>query len=337
MKPPVKIVAIALLSFVIAASVAFSIPTAYTLHVSRAQEPALATENREFPVSVDPKNKIIIESAEVNAFLQSPSSPLSAAVVGARATLEKVFAWVATSLANAPWYKSLSQVNGTFVTVTPDMRKEQVSEAFASTLKWTSAEKKLFLTKTPDATLPLSEGSYASGTYYVDRGTTPKEAQKLINDRFTNDILSRYSTSTAAVVPLEQALTIASLIERETVGHDDMRLISGIIWNRLFANMNLQLDASLQYAKANKASTATWWPKVLPNDKYLKSPYNTYIHAGLPPTPISNPSAAAVVAALNPLNTPCLYYFHDKSGELHCSDTYAGHVALLKKYYGQGK
>ncbi len=337
MKPSVKIVSITFLSFVIVCSIAFSIPSAYTLHVTRAQNTVVDIEKREFPVTVDPKNKIIIESAEVNAFLQSAASPLSAAVLGAGSSIGKLFAWVATSLANAPWYKSLSQVNGNFVTVTPDMRKEQVAEAFASALKWNSVQKKAFLTKSSNATLPLTEGSFAPGTYFVDRGTTPLDAQLLVNDRFESDILSRYSTSTAAVVPLEQALTIASLIERETIGHDDMRLISGIIWNRLFANMNLQLDASLQYAKANKTSTQSWWPKVVPSDKYLKSPFNTYINAGLPPTPISNPSAAAVVAALNPLNTPCLYYFHDTLGEFHCSDTYAGHVALLKKYYGRGK
>ena len=116
-----------------------------------------------------------------------------------------------------------------------------------------------------------------------------------------------------------------------------MRIISGIIWNRLFANMNLQIDATVQYAKANKASVNSWWPAVLPRDISIKSPYNTYTNPGLPPTPIANPSVAAILAALNPVSTPCFYYFHDKMGQFHCSTTYAEHVALLKKYYGQGK
>jgi UPF0755 protein len=102
--------------------------------------------------------------------------------------------------------------------------------------------------------------------------------------------------------------------------------------------MNLQLDATLQYAKAQKSPIAgSWWPQVVPKDKYINSPYNTYLHAGLPPTPIASPSVAAVLAALNPVNTPCLFYFHDRNGNFHCTDTYAAHVALLKKYYGQGK
>ena len=116
-----------------------------------------------------------------------------------------------------------------------------------------------------------------------------------------------------------------------------MRAISGIIWNRLVANMNLQIDATLQYAKANSTATKSWWPKVTPADLSRKSPYNTYVHSGLPPTPIANPSVAAVLAALNPLNTSCMFYFHDNAGRFHCSDTYTEHVTLLKKYFGQGK
>jgi UPF0755 protein len=125
-----------------------------------------------------------------------------------------------------------------------------------------------------------------------------------------------------------------------------MRIISGIIWNRLFNNMNLQIDATLQYAKASEPDGKTsqrgevagnWWPAVLPKDKYIKSPYNTYENPGLPPGPIATPSVAAVLAALNPVPTSCLYYFHDANGVFHCSDTYVEHVALLKEYYGQGK
>ena len=114
-----------------------------------------------------------------------------------------------------------------------------------------------------------------------------------------------------------------------------MRMISGIIWNRLFINMNLQIDATLQYAKAE--TTKSWWPPVVPKDKYISSKYNTYAHKGLPPGPIASPSIAAVIAALNPKPTDCVFYFHDKRGQFHCSADYKGHVRLLKQYYGQGK
>jgi UPF0755 protein len=166
----------------------------------------------------------------------------------------------------------------------------------------------------------------------------PEGVATLVHDRFDADILSKYSPSTAEQVPLEQALTVASLIEREAGSWDDMRMISGIIWNRLFKGMKLQIDATLQYAEANQRAGKTgWWPSVEPKDKYIKSAYNTYQHVGLPPAPIANPSLAAVLAALNPKKTDCLYYFHDSHGVFHCSKTYAEHVKLLKKYYGQGR
>ena len=157
-----------------------------------------------------------------------------------------------------------------------------------------------------------------------------------IYDRFTTEILERYSTTTASRVPLRDALIIASLIEREAGGWHDMRDISGVIWNRIFTGMNLQIDATLQYAKADGAK-GNWWPKPVPDDKYVKSRFNTYRYNGLPPAPIASPSVAAVVAALNPKKTDCLFYFHDSRGRFHCSPDYEGHVKLLKKHYGRGK
>ncbi|MEK7114181.1 MAG: endolytic transglycosylase MltG, partial [Patescibacteria group bacterium] len=198
-------------------------------------------------------------------------------------------------------------------------------------------QKKEFTTAARGESLPLLEGSFSPGIYLLAEDTTPREAQALVNELFTEDILSHYGPETANVVPLEQALTIASLIEREAGGPDDMRLISGIIWNRLFINMRLQIDATLQYAKANGVAGVGWWPKPVPADRFRKSPYNTYLYSGLPPTPIANPSVASVLAALNPRNTSCLFYFHDAAKQFHCTDTYAEHVALLKKYFGRGK
>ena len=83
---------------------------------------------------------------------------------------------------------------------------------------------------------------------------SPTAVQNLVNQKFTENVLSHYGTTTAQIVPINDALTIASLIQREASGPDDMRTISGIIWNRLFANMNLQIDATVQYAEANKKS-----------------------------------------------------------------------------------
>ena len=326
-----KPLGLVLILLIIIGALLYSLPYTLTLFIKNQ---TAATKFAQFPVTVNPKNKTIVESATVDAYLNSAGSPMQAAVGN---VFWNTFEWLAMSIADIPWYQSIAAVNGRFVNIKPGMRKEQVANAFAVPLKWDSASKQQFLTPEKNASLPLSEGSFASAVYFVGVGTTPQTAQTMVNDQFTKDVLSRYSTSTAEIVPLNQALTIASLIQRETGGNDDMRLISGIIWNRIFTNMNLQIDATLQYAKVSSATNGNWWPEVKPADKYRKSLYNTYLHPGLPPTPIASPSVAAIVAALNPTKTDCLFYFHDKTGEIHCSKTYAEHVTLLKKFYGKGK
>lgn len=322
---------------VIVAGVVFSLPALLAIGVQHEQERAVSAMREQFPVTVDPRNKAIVENAQVNAFLEGADSPLQAAAGGAENIFRNVFAWIAITIADAPWYQSIAAADGRFVNATPGMRKEQVAGAFANVLAWDATQKKEFLTAPPSSSLPLTEGSFSPGIYFVETDTTPSAAQALVNERFYENILSRYGTTTSQVVPLEQALTIASLIEREAGGADDMRIISGIIWNRLFINMNLQIDATLQYVKANSGAGAGWWPVPVPADRFRKSPYNTYLHPGLPPTPIANPSVASVLAALNPKNTSCLFYFHDATRGFHCTDTYTEHVALLKKYYGRGK
>jgi UPF0755 protein len=94
--------------------------------------------------------------------------------------------------------------------------------------------------------------------------------------------------------------------------------------------MKLQIDATLQYAKGDEEE---WWPQVSPEDKKIDSPYNTYLTANLPPTPISNPGKAAIEAAYNPQTTSCLFYLHDRNRIIHCSATYQGQLNNIAKYY----
>ncbi|MDB5189136.1 MAG: hypothetical protein JWL82_93 [Parcubacteria group bacterium] len=308
----------------------FSLPSILSLDLHAQQAAQVAKQ--PFPVSVDPSRKAIAESPGVDKLLNETANPALTAAVENAGTF---FAWLASEIASLPLYKQLAGADIQFVNLQPGYRQEEVAQAFGSALGWNSTQRSKFLAQLKSAPPTLTEGEFVPGTYEVHGAATAEDVQNLLNDRFTTEILARYSTSTAEQVPLNDALTIASLIERETGGTDDMRMISGIIWNRLFKNMKLQIDATLQYAKA--PTTKTWWPAPKPADKYIKSAYNTYAHAGLPPTPIASPSVAAVIAALNPKQTDCIFYFHDRLGNFHCSATYAAHVTMLKKYYGQGK
>jgi UPF0755 protein len=323
---------------VISLGVIFSFPLLLSLTVEREQS-RLPAAPEQFPVTVDPGHKVIVENPQVNALFENPRSPFQAALWNVEDVAGKLFEWLALSITNASWYQNIAAVYGgnRFVIITPGMRKEQVADAFANVLAWDNTQKAEFMAAATNSLLQLPEGSFSPGTYPVAFDTMPKEARIIVGDRFYKDVVSHYGTTTISIVPLNQALTIASLIEREKGGADDMRVISGIIWNRLFIGMNLQIDATLQYAKANSTATRSWWPRVAPGDQFRASPYNTYLHGGLPPSPIANPSVASILAALNPRETSCLFYFHDAYGKFHCTDTYAEHVALLKKYYGRGK
>lgn len=307
---------------------------AWTIQEQQKQQ-VISKATEQFPVTVDPEHKVINQNEKVDALLADKHSLFAATVINTGDALWNMFKEIIISIANAPWYQNTANVGGQFVTIKPGLRKEQVANVFAATLGWNSKQRQEFITPVSSgAPFLLSEGLFAPGTYFVPLGTTPGEVQTMMNGRFYQDVLSHYGTSTQEILPLNEALIIASLIQRETIGTDGMRLISGIMWNRLFVNMNLQVDATLQYAKANKTKNGNWWPRVISADKYIKSPYNTYMYKGLPPAPIANPSVAAILAALNPIETPCLYYFNDKAGDFHCSLTYAEHVKLLKQYYG---
>ena len=333
MKEAGKKILITLVVLLACAGIFLSFPKILALSIEWRQSYASSEEPKEFPVTVDPRRKLIVENEQVNAYLADKHSLFGAAIAGSGNIFWDAFQTVAVDISQLPWYQALGSVGGRFVTVAPGLRKEQVANAFASVLGWNEKQKKDLVTAPRGSELPLPEGSFAAGTYLVSLATTPAEAQAMMNEKFKEDILSHYGTSTEAAVPLKQALIIASLIQRETITNDGMRLLSGIIWNRIFAGMNLQIDSTLQYTKANKLATGRWWPSVASADKYLKSPYNTYLNKGLPPGPIASPSVAAVLAALNPIKTDCLFYFNDKKGDFHCSATYAEHLKLLQEYY----
>jgi hypothetical protein len=324
-----------MLFVVIAVSGLFLLPEVITLQVKHEQSTPIQVATvpvNPFPVSVDPATKSITDNPKADALYKETTSPLTASV----GNVSDLMSWIAQLIDSSAVYQGLAAVDGHLIVIRPGDRKEQVLAQLTRALGWTKAQQTEFSTTVDAQTPGLTDGIFAPGNYVVDNTMTPTNVAALMDVKFDETILSHYSSTTASQVPLSEALTVASLIEREASGPEDMRIISGIIWNRLFNNMNLQIDATLQYAMG-ESKGGNWWQEVLPKDKYIKSPYNTYAHAGLPPGPIANPSLAAVLAALNPVKTSCLYYFHDANGHFHCSDTYEEHVALLKKYYGQGK
>ena len=286
-----------------------------------------------FPVGVNPKEKIITELPHIETYL---NEELTRTTEESGLVQVSFIRKVIAKLALTDWYQSLAAGASRVLIIQPGERKEQVAANFGKILKWDDEMKREFLVRVVSSDPVLLEGKFPPGSYLVAREATAGDVAPLLIERFNTEILSRYQPDVAQKVVLGDALTIASLIEREAYDFDDMRYIAGVIWNRLFIDMDLQIDATLQYAKGTQ-STKTWWPNPIPNDKYIDSPYNTYKNSGLPPTPIANPSVDAILAALNPRVTDCLYYFHDRDSNFHCSVSYEEHVLRLKEYYGRGK
>jgi cell division protein YceG involved in septum cleavage len=285
-----------------------------------------------FPVGVNTLSKSINEDPLVDWYV---TTYLSIDVDSSRKG--RIIDKLLSQIAKWDWYQSMASAVSRILVIYPGERSEEVVKNFGDILKWTEEERELFKDYIVVAEPYLEEGKFFPGRYVVESGASPEVVADMLYAEFNQSVLSRYDTEVEKQVPLEQALIIASLLEREAYDFTDMRYISGIIWNRLFINMPLQLDASLQYAKGSRASEVKWWPKVIPDDKYIDSPFNTYQNDGLPPGPIANPSVEAIVAALNPRQTDCMFYFHDQKGKFYCNVDYAGHVAELREVYGQGR
>lgn len=280
-----------------------------------------------FPIGIDPQGKTIVENPEADAFFNDEENPIKSILADAN----DAFDIAAVAIASSPLYRFFPLPEVYLVRIQPGYRKEEVAAAFGDAFGWDALREQKFLESNTAFGPRIAEGEFAPGVYLYDKESGNKTIRESIRNQFETEILSRFSSASAARVSLDEALKIASIIQRETGNKRQMRIISGIIWNRLFRGMNLQMDATLQYAKATKETG--WWPPVYPADKYIDSPYNTYKNAGLPPAPIANPGVAALIATLNPKKTPCLFYLHDRWGGFHCSTNYNDHVALIKKYY----
>ena len=275
-----------------------------------------------FPVSIDPNKNNINEIADITHSYNSDTFAIN----------EKTW-WgkIAKNFINEEGYQNIATPKTRIIIIWPGQRKEEIIKHIGTVLAWDYKQRKRFSDLIENATPKMKEGKYFPGRYIFNSNATPEEVFDAINKTFQQFVLKRYTPEISQKVPLKKILTIASLLEKEANDFYNMREISGVIWNRLFIDMPLQLDASLQYVKGSLSGSKTWWPKVKSSDKFIKSPYNTYLNKGLPPTPIGNPSDLAIIAALNPIKTDCLFYFHDDTGKYYCSKTYEEHKEKIRK------
>jgi UPF0755 protein len=227
-------------------------------------------------------------------------------------------------LTDLSFYVNLANPSMRIVRVEEGLRKEEVAKVVADKLDWSAQDKEDFINSTN------VEGHYFPKTYLIYKDANPFAVTTTMTDEFAKQVSKVKKPISKQVINEDTALKIASIIQREAAGKGDMNLISGIIWNRIFNGMKLQIDATLQYAKGSEQEG--WWEEVTPADKKIKSSYNTYLYAGLPPGAIANPGLAAISAAFNPQKTSCLFYLHDKNRKIHCAKTYEEHKKNIDIY-----
>lgn len=210
----------------------------------------------------------------------------------------------------------------------------------------------------------LKEGEFA-GKYYVDEGQFFPDTYRFKEEGETVDTIAQkmknhldFKFKDASIVlsalVFNDVLVKASILEKEARKEEDMRLVAGVIENRLERGMLLQIDATVAYGACLRKFESLKISPASPNEagraefKYcdvsqvpvgaeikIDGPYNTYTRPGLPFGPIANPGITAIQAVLDPIKSNYLYYLSTRDGgKMIFSKTAAEHAANRKKYLG---
>lgn len=176
-----------------------------------------------------------------------------------------------------------------------------------------------------------SEGFLFPDTYILPRDSTPEELLNALVRNFglhlTGELREGFARQGLSVF---QAVTLASIVEREAIAEEEQPIIASVFINRLNAGMKLDSDPTVQYAMGFNVAQQTWWTNPLSGaDLQFISPYNTYQNVGLPPGPIASPGLSALRAVAFPVDT--LYFFFqarcDGSGLHNFAETFEQHLS----------
>ena len=177
-----------------------------------------------------------------------------------------------------------------------------------------------------------AEGSVLPDSYAFDKNEPRADVLQRMQDAMTKTIAELWperSADTAVRTPLE-ALTLASIVEKETALKSELRIVAGVYSNRLRTGMRLQADPTIIYPITKGKPLGR---RILRSEITDVNDYNTYAMAGLPKGPIANPSRAAIAAVLNPQKTSALYFVADGKGGHVFADTLQEHNANVAKWY----
>jgi UPF0755 protein len=177
-----------------------------------------------------------------------------------------------------------------------------------------------------------AEGSVLPDSYAFDKNEPRADVLQRMQDAMTKTMAELWperSADTMVKTPLE-ALTLASIVEKETALKSELRIVAGVYSNRLRTGMRLQADPTIIYPITKGKPLGR---RIRRSEITDVNDYNTYAMAGLPKGPIANPSRAAIAAVLNPQKTSALYFVADGNGGHVFADTLQEHNANVAKWY----
>lgn len=170
------------------------------------------------------------------------------------------------------------------------------------------------------------EGFLFPETYFFSSNATTEDVIKMMNAEFKKRIEPWTPFIETSGHTEREIVIMASILEKEAKTEQDMELVSGILWKRIKNSIALQVDAPFYYLLGKTSSELTQ------TDLAMKSAYNTYKNKGLPAGPIGNPGINAIRAAIQPKESPYMYYLSDKGGTMHYARTFTEHVANKTRY-----
>jgi UPF0755 protein len=182
------------------------------------------------------------------------------------------------------------------------------------------------------ATPPIDEGSVLPDSYGYQRGETRASlVTRMQNamDKTVGELWPKRSTDCPLATP-EQAVILASIVEKETGKASERPMIAGVYCNRLRIGMKLDADPTVIYPVTKGKPLGR---RILKSELSAENGYNTYRRPGLPEGPISNPGKASIEAVLHPAETKALYFVADGTGGHVFADTLAEHQANVAKWY----
>jgi len=206
------------------------------------------------------------------------------------------------------------------ITVKEGATRMEIADLLSNNLLRFNKEKFLVLSRD-------LEGYLFPDTYYFLPNANEQSVIDAMVANLENKLKPLMPDISKSELTLPEIINLASLVEREAYKYTDRRKIAGVLLNRLNINMPLQVDVTWFYTD-NKGT-----PGITLSDLRDKSnPYNTYIHTGLPPSPIGSPSLSAIKAVLYADNNDYLFYLADKYGNTYFSKTYKEHLYKKRKY-----